>query len=169
MFKTFSILFFLQRNKVTKDGKAPIYLRITVNGKRSQISIKRKVAVEKWNSEAGKVIGKSMEVRELNRYLNSIENKIFKIQQKLLDDNRPISALLIKNIFIGKAEKQKMLLKIFQDHNNQVEKLVGKDFAPGTLERYKTAKKHLQEYIKLEYSLEDIAVKEVNHKFITGF
>lgn len=169
MFKTFSILFFLQRNKVTKDGKAPIYMRITVNGKRSQISIKRKVAIEKWNSEAGKVLGKSMEVRELNRYLNSLENKIFKIQQKLLDDNRPISALLIKNIFTGKIENHKMLLKIFQDHNNQVERLVGKDFAPGTLERYKTAKKHLHEYIKLEYNLEDISVKDVNHKFINGF
>lgn len=169
MFKTFSILFFLQRNKATKDGKAPIYLRITVNGKRSQISIKRKVAIEKWHSEAGKVIGKSIEVRELNRYLTSLEHKIFKIQQKLLDENLPVSALLIKNIFTGKAEKEKMLLKIFQDHNNQVEKLVGKDFAPGTLERYKTAKKHVQEYIKLEYSIEDIAVKKVNHKFISGF
>jgi site-specific recombinase XerD len=168
MFKTFSILFFLQRNKVTKDGKAPIYMRITVNGKRSQISIKRKVAVEKWNSEAGKVVGKSMEVRELNRYLNSLENKIFKIQQKLLDDNRPISALLIKNIFTGKIENHKMLLKIFQDHNNQVERLVGKDFAPGTLERYKTAKKHLESYLKLEYKIDDISVKEIDHKFING-
>jgi site-specific recombinase XerD len=169
MFKTFSILFFLQRNKVTKDSKAPIYMRITVNGKRSQISIKRKVDIDKWNSESGKVRGKSLEVKELNRYLNSLENKIFKIQQKLLDDNRQITALLIKNIFTGKAENQKMLLVIFQDHNNQVERLVGKDFAPGTLERYKTAKKHLEAFIKLEYKLEDINIKDVNHKFIRGF
>ena len=109
MFQTFSLLFFFKKNKISQDGKAPIYMRITVNGKRSQISIKRKVAVEKWNSEAGKVVGKSMEVRELNRYLNSLENKIFKIQQKLLEDNRPISALLFKNIFTGKIENHKMI------------------------------------------------------------
>jgi site-specific recombinase XerD len=169
MFKTFSILFYLQRNKATKDGKAPIYLRITVNGKRSQISIKRKISITKWNNEAGKVIGTTLEVKELNRYLNSLEHRVFKIQQKLLDDNRKITALLIKNIFTGNDENQKMLLKIFQDHNNQVEKLVGKDFAPGTLERYKTAKKHVQAFIKLEYKLADINVKEVNHKFIHGF
>jgi site-specific recombinase XerD len=169
MFNTFSILFFLQRNKVTKDGKAPIYLRITVNGRRSQISIKRKISINKWNNEAGKVIGTTLEVKELNRYLNSLEHRVFKIQQKLLDDNRKITALLIKNIFTGKDENQKMLLKIFQDHNNQVERLVGKDFAPGTLERYKTAKKHVQAFIKLEYKLEDVNVKDVNHKFIHGF
>lgn len=169
MFKTFSILFYLQRNKVSKDGKAPIYLRITVNGKRSQISIKRKISINKWNNEAGKVIGTTLEVKELNRYLNSLKHKIYKIQQKLLDDNRRITALLIKNIFTGEEESHKMLLKIFQDHNNQVERLVGKDFAPGTLERYKTAKKHTQAYIKLEYKLDDIYIKDVNHKFINGF
>jgi hypothetical protein len=82
MFKTFSILFYLQRNKATKDGKAPIYLCITVNGKRSQISIKRKISITKWNNEAGKVIGTTLEVKELNRYLNSLEHRVFKIQQK---------------------------------------------------------------------------------------
>jgi hypothetical protein len=82
MFKTFSILFYLQRNKATKDGKAPIYLRSTVNGRRSQISIKRKISINKWNNEAGKVIGTTLEVKELNRYLNSLEHRVFKIQQK---------------------------------------------------------------------------------------
>ena len=32
-----------------------------------------------------------------------------------------------------------MLLKFFQDHIDQVERLVGVDFAAGTLERYKPA------------------------------
>jgi len=90
MFKTFSILFYLQRNKATKDGKAPIYLRSTVNGRRSQISIKRKISINKWNNEAGKVIGTTLEVKELNRYLNSLEHRVFKIQQKLMDDNPAI-------------------------------------------------------------------------------
>jgi len=33
------------------------YLRITVNGKRSELNIKRKVLLTKWNSEGGKVRG----------------------------------------------------------------------------------------------------------------
>jgi hypothetical protein len=32
-----------------------------------------------------------------------------------------------------------MVLKFFQDHNDQVDKLVGRDFAAGTAERYRTA------------------------------
>ncbi len=169
MFKTFSILFYLQRNKASKDGLAPIYMRITVNGKRSEISIKRKISSDKWNKEAGKVVGNSIEIRELNRYLNSLKHKVYKIQEKLFEENRQVSALLIKNIFSGREENQKLLLKIFQDHNNQVEKLVGKEYASGTLERYKTAKKHIEAFLKLEYKLDDISVRDVNHKFIDGF
>lgn len=169
MIQSFSILFYLLRNKATKDGLAPIYVRITVNGRRSQISIKRKIEIDKWNTEAGKVNGKTSEIKNLNRYLESIKYKIHKIQERLQDDNRHITSLLIKDLYLGKEEKKKMLLEIFQNHNNQVEELVGKDFAPGTLERYKTAKKHIENYLIKEYGVEDISVKEVDFKFINGF
>jgi len=169
MYHTFSIIFFLQRNKATNDGKAPIYLRITVNGKRSLISVNRKILMDKWNNDAGKVNGTTVEIRELNRYLESIKHNIYKIQRKLQDQNRPITSQLIKDIYLGKEENQKMLLKIFQDHNDQVDRLIGKDFAPGTAERYKTARKHVESYIKLQYNTDDIPVKDVDHQFITGF
>ena len=168
MYNTFSILFFLQKNKVTKDGKAPIYLRITVNGKRSQISIQRKIEIKKWNKEAGKVIGNSIQVKELNHYIDSIRYKIYKIQQRLQDENMTFTALDIKNIYLGKDGNQKMLLEIFQDHNDKVERLIGKDFAAGTAERYRTAKMHVENYIKSEFKINDIPVRDVNHKFISG-
>jgi len=168
MYQTFSILFYLQKNKATIDGKAPIYLRITVDGKRSQVSIKRKIEINRWNSNAGKVNGSTAKFIEINRYMDTIKHKIYKIQQRLQDEDRNITALIIKDIFLGKGEKHKMLLKVFEDHNCQVDKLIGKDFASSTAERYRTAKKHVGDYIRLEYNTDDIPIKDVNHKFITG-
>ena len=40
---TFSVIFYLRRYKLGKDGKTPIYARITVNGKRSDIAVKRSI------------------------------------------------------------------------------------------------------------------------------
>ncbi|QCX38618.1 site-specific integrase [Aureibaculum algae] len=168
MYNTFSLLFFPMKNKATSDGKAPIYLRITVNGKRSQLSIKRKINPEKWNYEAALAIGNSLEAKELNYYLDAIRFKLYGIQKKFLDDDKIFSALDIKNRYIGKSENQKMLLNIFQEHNDKVEQLIGKDFAAGTAERYRTAKKHVEDYIKLEYKCDDIPVNNVDHKFISG-
>ena len=166
---TFSILFYPRGNDIDKNGNAPIYARITVNGKRSEFSIKRKVLLAKWNSEAGKMRGTTSDVREFNKYMTSIRTKLNKIQEQLCEKDTSITAQKIKNIYLGKDSKHKMLLEIFQEHNDKVDKLVGKDFAAGTAERYKTARKHVKDYITNEYNVNDIPVKDVDHTFITGF
>jgi len=166
---TFSTLFYPRGNDIDNNGSAPIYLRITVNGKRSEISIKRKVILSKWSSEAGKVKGSAQEVRELNRYMDSVKAKIYKIQERLLEKETLITSEIIKNSYLGRNMNHRMLLVIFQEHNDKVESLIGKDFAAGTSERYKTAKKHVENYVQKEYKVEDIPVKDVDHTFISGF
>ncbi|MDD7914915.1 site-specific integrase [Polaribacter ponticola] len=165
----FSFIFYIKRSKADKNGKANIYLRITVNGKRAELSISRKVDVQKWSSSASKMKGSSGEAQQLNKYIDSIANRIYKIHQRLVEENKLITAINIRNIFQGKNEVRKMTLEIFENHNIEMEKLVGKDYALGTSERYKTAKKHLKNYINHEYKIEDIPVTEIDNKFITGF
>ncbi len=166
---SFSVLFYPKGSNIDKKGMIPIYLRITVNGKRSEFSIRRKVILTKWNSEGGKIRGTTADVRQLNRYMDSIKSKVYKIQEKLSEEESLITADIIKSIYLGRTIKHKMLLEIFQSHNGKIEKLVGKEFAPGTIERYKTAKKHVENYIKQDYNLIDIPVKDVDYKFISGF
>lgn len=166
---TFSVLFYPKGSNEDKYGNVPIYLRITVNGQRREMSINRKVPASRWNNEAGKLRGTSTQVRELNRLMDKIRNKIHKIQEALLEQENVITAEIIRNIYTGKTQNHKMVLDEFQNHNDKVEKLVGKDFAPGTAERYRTAKKHVEDYIRLVYKLSDLPFKDVDHAFISGF
>ena len=167
--KLLSLSYFYPRgNDVDKNGNASLYARITVNSKRSEFSIKRKVLLSRWNAVAGKMRGTTSEVRELNRYIDSVRSRIYKIQEQLSSEEELLTSAKIKNIYLGKTVKHKMVIEIFQSHNDQIEKLVGREFAPGTIERYKTAKKHVENYINLEYNLTDIPVKDVDHKFISG-
>lgn len=62
-----------------------------------------------------------------------------------------------------------MLLEIFQEHNDQVENLIGKDFAYGTFERYRTAKKTCWRVYFKRIQIERHSCKNVDHSFITGF
>ena len=168
MQNTFSVLFYPKGSNIDKNGMIPIILRITVNGKRCELGIKRKVLLSNWNSEAGKVRGQKNDVRELNRYMDALKVKVHKIYETLYENQDLISSEIIKSIYLGKAIRHKMLLEIFKNHNDKIERLVGKEFAPGTIERYKTARKHVEDYIKLEYEIADIPVKNVDHKFISG-
>lgn len=169
MQSTFSLLFYIKRSKADSNGMANVYLRITVNGKRAELSIRRKVSLKKWNSKSGRANGYSQESQDLNRFMDVISNKIFKIHQRLVEENRLISSVGIRDVYQGKQGKQKMLLEIFENHNIQVENLVGIDFALNTLKRYKTTKAHLESYILKEYNVEDIQVKSIDYKFIMGF
>lgn len=169
MNKTFGLLFYLKKSKVDTQGKAPIYLRITVDGRRSEISIKRKADINKWCNKANKVTGKTEEVRELNAYIDILTSKIYHHQRELIHDNKEITAETIKNKLLGVEDKQRTILTIFQTHNNQVRKLVGKEFSAGTLERYITVRKHIENFIKLQYKVSDLSVKKIDHQFITDF
>ena len=160
-------LFYIRRSR--KDQKqASIYLRVTMGGKRAEVSVQRKIARHLWNASAGRATGSTIEAQRTNRYLNKIESKVYQCYQKLLDQNRPFTARQILELYSGKKEKHKMLLEIFQEHNDKVDRLVGQDFAKGTAERYRTAKMHVENYIKKEYKANDIPITEVDHKFISG-
>ena len=169
MKNTFSTLFYPKRNDVDKRGKAPLYLRITVNGKRCELSAQRKVDLSKWDSTKEILQGKTAATRELNVHMSNIRTKLFKLYDKLQEENRDITAALLKDAYVGKKKPEKMLLELFQEHNDHVDALIGQDFAAGTAERYRTAKKHVEEYIRSEYKKDDIPIKDVDHKFITGF
>lgn len=59
-----------------------------------------------------------------------------------------------------------MLLEVFEYHNNQMRELVDIDFAPGTMERYVTAKSHTKDFIKWKFGVEDIDVDKLNYEFV---
>jgi len=69
---------------------------------------------------------------------------------------------------LGKRKKQWMLLEVFQNHNDEMASLVGKEYSSGTLRRYKTAYKHTKHFIAYKYNRKDIPVEKLNHEFITS-
>ncbi len=71
MNKTFGLLFYVKRSKMISNGTVPVYLRVTVDGERIEISSKRYVNPDKWNANAQKLNGSSEEVRTMNCYLAS--------------------------------------------------------------------------------------------------
>jgi len=165
----FSILFFIKKTKLLKNGEAPICLRITVNGKRAEVQIKRSIEIKKWNSTKECSIGKERTDLELNHYLDIVRSKILQIHRELEQDNKPVTAEIIKQLYYGKGEAPKMLLVAFEEHNRKCRELLGKDYVLGTVLRYERTVRYLSEYLKQEYRLSDIAFRELNNAFVTGF
>jgi site-specific recombinase XerD len=167
---SFGLSFFLKPPfKENPDGTKHIYLRITVNRQVRDIATKRSCHPSKWNVRAGRAIGNKEDTKELNSYLDTLTGKVYQAKKALLDSNKELTAEAIKNQLLGKEESKTTILKVFQEHNDQVAALVGTDFAPGTLERYETSLKHTREYIKWKYKEDDFDIKKLDYEFISQF
>jgi len=138
MNKTFNLLFFIKKNKIRTNGTAPIYLRITIDGKMADITAKRYINPKKWDNKAHRALGNSIEAKTLNAYLKTLEQQVYDSHYQMLKEEDFVTSEGLKSKLLGTDISTRMLIPIFQDHNDKVEALVGQDFAHGTLERYKT-------------------------------
>lgn len=77
MKNSFSLLFYIKKSKADAAGRANIYLRITVNGKRAELSIQRKILIENWNAQTSMARGNSPESQEINRHITTIKNRMY--------------------------------------------------------------------------------------------
>ncbi len=70
--------FYVKEARKDSKGVAPIYLRITVNGERSEISTNKKVDPELWDKSSERVSGRSEPARIINVALNNLMGKVEK-------------------------------------------------------------------------------------------
>ncbi|MEY4835635.1 MAG: hypothetical protein RI980_1750 [Bacteroidota bacterium] len=164
-----SILFYTKRAKAAANGLVPIYTRITINGKRFEQSTNRFVEISKWSTEGNKMKGTSEEARLINNHLDLLKNQIRDAEMELIHKKTPVTIETIKSKLLGIDERARMLVPIFQDHNNKIKELVGKEYAPGTLERYTTSLKHTIEFMQWKYNVSDIDITKIDHAFVTDY
>ncbi len=164
-----SILFYTKRAKAAANGLVPIYTRITINGKRIEQSTNRFVELSKWSTEGNKMKGTSEEARLINNHLDLLKNQIRDTEMELIHKKIPVTTDTIKSKLLGIDEKVRTLVPIFQDHNNKIKELIGKEYAPGTLERYTTSLKHTIEFMQWKYNVSDIDITKIDHAFITDY
>ena len=77
MKSTFSIIFYLKRQVVKKDGTVLVMGRITVDGTQAQFSCKTTANPNLWDTKGGRMIGKSMQALEVNRKLDKMRWRDF--------------------------------------------------------------------------------------------
>jgi integrase len=170
--KSFGILFYLKSRTGRGHSPCDIYLRVSVNGGRHDLSLQRKCAPSMWNRSSGRATGKKEQIKALNAYLDTIEAKVHEARHLLIQLGRPVTSEYIKDILRGQApafEKKHMLLELFQEHNTRMEALVGKEYAAGTLSRFKTAWKHTRDFLLWKYQAPDLDIKDLNYEFVSDF
>ena len=168
---SFSILFFIRESKARKNGNVPIEVMITVNGERNSFSTGKQIAIEKWDKTKQQVKGKDQETQNLNNYLKAIKAKLYQKEAELLERGFIITAQILYDAYFDKVEslRERSLFEVFEEHNQEQEKLVGNGVSKATHWVSVYTIRLLREFVQQKYKREDLYLRELNLNFIQSF
>lgn len=161
---SFAILFFIRESRVRKDGTASIEIVLTVNGERCAFSTDKRVKSCNWDKTKQQVKGKDEEAQSLNNYLKAIKARLYQKEAELLDRGFIITAELLRDAYFDKVEslKEKSLFEVFEEHNNEQEKLVGNGISKATYWISVYTVRLLKEFVQQKYKREDLYLRTLS-------
>lgn len=164
---TFGVRFLLKKSKKSKrlSGRSPIYARITVNGRRVDLSVKHFIDDDRWSVKKGQAIGKTDDACALNSFLEKLRSELVKSYQDLVLQRRLITALAVKNAFLGEQEEEHTLKNLLHYHRIQQEHSIAK----GTMKNYGATEHYLLRFLKAKLRTDDIYLSQLSYRFIIDF
>lgn len=165
-----SILFLLQKAKVNQQGKCPLRCRITFQQDRKEFSVGLFINPNYWNSKQQKAKPPNDESIFINSQLSLIKNEINQAFLFLQVSSSDFNIEDIYSQYKGHApKKDKSIIQLFQEHNEKMEKLVGKEYSIATLWKFKQARELLKGFMKFHYNRNDYEFKDLDLRFIQEY
>ncbi|PZW42713.1 site-specific recombinase XerD [Mesonia algae] len=162
--QTYSVSFFIRKKK-KQPQLAALYSRITVNGRSLELSLKRTIPSEKWDSVKNRYKGNSEEAKIINAKIQGNHSKLLSIYDELIKEDKIITAQLVKARYLGTDQKHKSLTDLLTYHNTNMVNVL----SHGTLKNYFTTTKYLLSFLSTQYKTSNIFLKQIDYKFLIDF
>ena len=164
--------FFLKKAKLLKNGEASVAMRITVDGQRVENNIRKSILPNLWDQSKERAKGTSTAAVDLNRFIEDARIRIHQIVTDLQQMGAEINPLIVQQRFYGVGQMRKQertILQVIQEHNDEANQLIGKDFVEITWRRYETMKRYLGELIKQKYGVDDLPLSDFIGEVIRAY
>ncbi|MCT4643740.1 MAG: site-specific integrase [Carboxylicivirga sp.] len=162
---TFGVQFII-RHKSKQSEMAGIYLRITVNKQKIEVSTKLRCPKSLWNQSKEKVMtGSEFNSKHINHLLDNIRARVLSIYQDLRIREQLITPLIIKNQFLGNKESGHTLVKLLDIHYENF----SASLDAHTMRHYKSTHRYLKAFLKEEKKVDDIYLQQVDYRFIREY
>ena len=168
-YNTFAVLFYINRQKVKKNGLCPLMGRISINTEVAQFSTKMEVQPDLWDAKMYRLKGNSRTAKEANAKIDRLEEDIHRHYKEILDEQGYITAELVKNAVNGVGQHKRNLLELYREYMDDYAKRVGVNRTAGSLKNHKNSYRVLQKFISKQYGVCDIPLKKLDYTFIEKY
>lgn len=165
------VIFYIKAQKANKNGKAPIFARISYKTKETAMSTGKSITLDRWE-QTNKLrnLLKPEKEKVLKQALDNFQLAIEKKFNELFRMDPEVSLLLLKKELSGKTKTKRntiTILEVMEKHNEYFKKIVDAgDRSPASLQKYQRAKDLMKNFVEKQYHLSDIDALEINGAFI---
>ena len=124
---------------------------------------------EQWNAQSGLAIGKSKEIDNINRQIESYRTEISSYYKDMVSKNGYVTAEYLKNALRGVGSHQNTVLQEFAEYLEECRRSVGINKVYSTYRMYCVAYNHLKDFIVSKYGVNDVTFGQVNFNFVESY
>ncbi len=110
--QSYNILFWLNKTR-KRNGKCAIYIRLTIDSKRIELSTYQYAAQNEWNKTLQRLKPTSINADSVNRMIDTIQSDIHRHFSVLAASHEFVSAEMVKNAYLGIKDKQHSVIDAF--------------------------------------------------------
>lgn len=123
---------------------------------------------EEWDGYHVK--GNKESARTINAWPDTMYARAFTCQQELYSSGKLFTARQVRRLMQGEElEPIHMASTCWDYYLNYVAGLVGKDYSPATLVKYRSAYKAFKTFLRLRRDTDDIRLDHLDHRFIKDY
>ena len=165
-----NILFVGKKSRTTRHQLLPIYLRVTIQGKRFEVATHQHAKPSEWSASAGRILGKSETVLHSNMELDVVRKRVYDYRDRILIENREFTVDTLREKWFGEDRNKRTLLGVLRLSILDLEKLVAKGvYKKSTLTKYKSTEKHIIEFLQWRNNGCDLLLIDLRSEFAGHF
>jgi len=165
-----NILFIGKKSRTTRHQLLPIYLRVTIQGKRFEVATHQHAKPSEWSASAGRIIGRSETVLQSNMELDVIRKRVYDYRDRIIVEKREFTVNTLREKWFGEDRNKRTLLAVLRLSILDLEKLVDKGlYKNSTLTKYKSTEKHLIGFFQWRNNGCDILLNDLRIEFASQF
>jgi len=158
---------FITRTGKTSKVQSSIFVRITVQKQRVELSLKKTIDTDSWNQNK-EVVKSGKDAKTINHYIEQVRFRLMECYRELQLEKKELTAETVKNQFLGvipEMEQESTINMLFKYHNENMSSIL----SYGTMKNYFTTEKYVKKFLVYKYGKEDMPLSRLNFQFITEF
>ncbi len=170
-----SITFLVEKPEMSKDGRVPIIVRVTLNGQRTEISLGARIFPEQWDKISSRVKGKSPDAMLLNSQITQTKAKLEKHFFLLTTQHEFVTADMFRRSYKGKLvlpgnpdepdEKKTFMQAVVFEITRLKEKQEKGLRAKSTITKWECTRTKLEAFLLHKYKKADIPMEVIRPNF----